>query len=337
MSSRSRAPGPWPSTSATPPPPSPSPGTTPPANPDTAPGGSNGPTDGPTVTTLRRLATAHARHLTPLDLNTLHWSRLAHHHANPHQIAAALITAGVTKHRDETPASADRPTRCAHCAGALPTPAPTGRPGRWCSPACRTRAWRQRHTTGRPSNTASGATTPTPNRDEYCYVTPGDLPHPPRMRPHPLSPVPLRPGRPHPQPTRTTPPLLLTRLPRRRTPTAPITHTHPAASVNTTGTDRHAHDAVRWSEPDKQSAIGQLQGPWRTPRDRTPARGEAPHPTGAVDLTPEARLRHRVVAARPLHHVVFAGPRSGPPPSPRPRADVCQPETVAPGAGRHRT
>lgn len=98
---------------------------------------------------------------------------LAHDHANPHQIAAALTAAGVTKHRDETPPSAGRPTRCANCAGALPTPARTGRPGRWCSPACRTRAWRQRHTTGRPSNTASGATTPTPNRDEYRYVTPG--------------------------------------------------------------------------------------------------------------------------------------------------------------------
>jgi hypothetical protein len=183
-------------------------------------------TDGPTVTTLRRLATAHAPHLAPLDLTTLQWSRqhtptawaaalvtraqqatlpdtatealalaehdlsttngaqwtptilraaadLAHHHDNPHQIAAALIAAGVTKHRDETPASAPRPTRCAHCAGALPTPARTGRPSRWCSPACRTRAWRQRHTTGRPSSPASGATTPTPNRDEYCYVTRG--------------------------------------------------------------------------------------------------------------------------------------------------------------------
>jgi hypothetical protein len=181
--------------------------------------------DGPTVAALRRLATAHARHLAPLDLGTLRWSRrhtptawaaalliraqratlpgtaaeavaqaghdldgidctewtpatvraaadLAGHHASPHQIATALIAAGVTKHRDEIPASADRPTRCAHCAGALPTPARTGRPGRWCSPACRTRAWRRRHTTGRPSDTP-GATTPAPGRDEYCYVTPG--------------------------------------------------------------------------------------------------------------------------------------------------------------------
>jgi hypothetical protein len=180
--------------------------------------------DGPTVTTLRRLAAAHARHLAPLDPATLHWSRrytptawaaallaraqqatlpdtaaeavaqaehdlsttdgpewtpttlraaadLAGHHTTPHQIAAAIIAATVTKHRDETSASADRPTRCAHCAGALPAPARTGRPGRWCSPACRTRAWRQRHT-GRPSPT-SRAATPTPNRDEYCYVTPG--------------------------------------------------------------------------------------------------------------------------------------------------------------------
>jgi hypothetical protein len=31
--------------------------------------------DGPTVAALRRLAAAHARHLAPLDLGTLRWSR----------------------------------------------------------------------------------------------------------------------------------------------------------------------------------------------------------------------------------------------------------------------
>jgi hypothetical protein len=182
--------------------------------------------DGPTVAALRRLATAHARHLAPLGLGTLQWSRrytptawaaalltragqatlpgtaaeavaqaghdlddidgadwtpatvraaadLAGHHANPHQMAVALIAAGVAKPRDETTASTGRPARCAHCAGALPAPAPTGRPSRWCSPACRTRAWRQRRTTGKSSNTAPGVTAPTPDRDEYCYVTPG--------------------------------------------------------------------------------------------------------------------------------------------------------------------
>jgi hypothetical protein len=39
------------------------------------------------VTTLRRLAAAHARHLAPLDLTTLHWSR----HYTPTAWATALL------------------------------------------------------------------------------------------------------------------------------------------------------------------------------------------------------------------------------------------------------
>jgi hypothetical protein len=87
--------------------------------------------------------------------------------------AAALIVTAVTKRRDETPPAAEPPTRCAHCAGALPTPAPTGRPSRWCSPACRTRAWRQRHTADSlDSPSGPRAAKPKPNGDEYRYVTP---------------------------------------------------------------------------------------------------------------------------------------------------------------------
>jgi hypothetical protein len=91
---------------------------------------------------------------------------------DPRQMAAALIAAAVTKLGNETPPSADPPTRCAHCAGALPTPAPTGRPSRWCSSTCRTRAWRERHTENPDSPSGPRAAKPKPNRDEYRYVTP---------------------------------------------------------------------------------------------------------------------------------------------------------------------
>jgi hypothetical protein len=71
------------------------------------------------------------------------------HDGDPRRIAAALLTTGAMKPRNETPPSpasrppASTPARCAHCATAMPTPAATGRPARWCSPACRTRAWRK--------------------------------------------------------------------------------------------------------------------------------------------------------------------------------------------------
>ena len=92
---------------------------------------------------------------------------------DPRLMAAALIAAAVTKLGGETPPSADPPTRCAHCAGALPTPAPTGRPSRWCSPTCRTRAWRERHTADSlDSPSGPRAAKPKPNGDEYRYVTP---------------------------------------------------------------------------------------------------------------------------------------------------------------------
>jgi hypothetical protein len=67
------------------------------------------------------------------------------HDHDPHRMAAALIRAGVTKHRHETPpSSGSPPTRCAHCRDPLPGPAHTGRPAHWCSPACRQAAHRQR-------------------------------------------------------------------------------------------------------------------------------------------------------------------------------------------------
>jgi hypothetical protein len=74
------------------------------------------------------------------------------HHGDPHQIAATLIAAGVTEPRNETPPPTAATTRCAHCAKALPTPASAGRPSRWCSPACRQAAHRQRTTVTKPRN-----------------------------------------------------------------------------------------------------------------------------------------------------------------------------------------
>ena len=65
------------------------------------------------------------------------------HHGDLHQIATAIITASVTKPSNETPPAPPATTRhCGHCQHPIPTPAATGRPARWCSPACRTRAWR---------------------------------------------------------------------------------------------------------------------------------------------------------------------------------------------------
>jgi hypothetical protein len=71
---------------------------------------------------------------------------------DPRQIAAALIAVGVTKPRNETPPPSSTTTRCPHCAKPLPTPAATGRPNRWCSPACRQAAHRQRTVVTKPRN-----------------------------------------------------------------------------------------------------------------------------------------------------------------------------------------
>lgn len=165
-------------------------------------------TDGPTTATMRSLAAAHARWVTPLEVTKLRWARqhsptawavalLAHakqatlpgaagqavalaeydlheldatgwdpatraaaadlagaHHGDLHQMATALIAAGVTKHGDETPPAARAPTgHCGHCQRPMPTPAATGRPARWCSPACRQAAHRQqRGTVTKPRN-----------------------------------------------------------------------------------------------------------------------------------------------------------------------------------------
>lgn len=84
---------------------------------------------------------------------------------DPRQIAAALITSGVTKPCYETPPPADTPPQCGHCHRRLPASA-TGRPARWCSPACRQAAHRQRHTVTKPRNEtnpcpACGRPTPT--------------------------------------------------------------------------------------------------------------------------------------------------------------------------------
>lgn len=76
-------------------------------------------------------------------------------------------TRPVTKSRDEIaqpPAATVR--RCAHCHTPLPPPASTGRPARWCSPACRTRAWRA------TDHDRHAAATPAPRTSEYRYVTP---------------------------------------------------------------------------------------------------------------------------------------------------------------------
>jgi hypothetical protein len=56
----------------------------------------------------------------------------------PALMAATLIQGSVTKPCHETD-----PHRCGHCGIALPTPAGTGRPRRWCSTGCRQAARRQ--------------------------------------------------------------------------------------------------------------------------------------------------------------------------------------------------
>ncbi len=60
-----------------------------------------------------------------------------HGEQRPALIAEALIASGVPKPRHET-----NSRRCGRCAAVLPEPADTGRPRRWCSPACRQAARR---------------------------------------------------------------------------------------------------------------------------------------------------------------------------------------------------
>jgi hypothetical protein len=69
----------------------------------------------------------------------------------PALIAETLIAAGVTKLCHET-----NPRPCGHCSSAMPEPASTGRPRRWCSPACRQAARR-----------ATGAVTK-PRYETFC-------------------------------------------------------------------------------------------------------------------------------------------------------------------------
>ncbi|MBN1174617.1 MAG: hypothetical protein JXA67_20805 [Micromonosporaceae bacterium] len=164
-------------------------------------------TDGPITATMRGIAAAHARWVTPLEVTKLRWARqysptawavalLAHagqatlpdtageavalveydlpeldatrwdpathraaadlasrHHGDLHQMATAIIAASVTKPGNETPPAARTSTRhCSHCQHPMPTPAATGRPARWCSPACRQAAHRQRGTVTKPRN-----------------------------------------------------------------------------------------------------------------------------------------------------------------------------------------
>jgi hypothetical protein len=62
----------------------------------------------------------------------------------------ALVHATVTKPRHETRPETT-PGACQHCATPL-TPTSTGRPGRYCSPACRQAAHRARHDVTNPRN-----------------------------------------------------------------------------------------------------------------------------------------------------------------------------------------
>jgi hypothetical protein len=67
-----------------------------------------------------------------------------------------LIHATVTKPRNETPVPAQAGV-CAHCAATL-TPTGTGRPGRYCGPACRQAAHRARRDVTKPRNETTCAT-----------------------------------------------------------------------------------------------------------------------------------------------------------------------------------
>jgi hypothetical protein len=87
--------------------------------------------------------------------------------------ATAPPPVGAAKPREDTPPAAS-PTRCPACGLPLGPPAPTGRPGRWCSPACRTRAWRARDTAeGLDPPPGAPAASPPPRSDEHQPPAPG--------------------------------------------------------------------------------------------------------------------------------------------------------------------
>ncbi len=67
-----------------------------------------------------------------------------------------LIHATGTKPRNETPPHTP-PSTCAHCATPL-VPTATGRPSRYCRPACRQAAHRARHDVTKPRNETTCAT-----------------------------------------------------------------------------------------------------------------------------------------------------------------------------------
>jgi hypothetical protein len=90
------------------------------------------------------------------DVHTLRATRLRatvgdRESALARAVLATDPTPVVTKPGDET--------RCVVCAGPVTVHGGAGRPARYCSPACRTRAWRQRNT---PAVTKTGDVTPCP-------------------------------------------------------------------------------------------------------------------------------------------------------------------------------
>jgi hypothetical protein len=97
------------------------------------------------------------------DTDTANWHHLWSHAGELVEQAdhglyqiVALIHATVTKPRHETPPQTT-PGACQHCATPL-APTGTGRPGRYCRPACRQAAHRARQDVTKPSHETSCAT-----------------------------------------------------------------------------------------------------------------------------------------------------------------------------------
>jgi hypothetical protein len=97
------------------------------------------------------------------DTDTADWAHLWAHAGQLVEQAdedlyqvVALIHAAVTKPRDETPPETP-PNTCQHCATPL-APTRSGRPGRYCGPACRQAAHRARHDVTKPRNETTCAT-----------------------------------------------------------------------------------------------------------------------------------------------------------------------------------
>jgi hypothetical protein len=117
------------------------------------------------------------------DTDAASWDEQPHHAAvelahaggdSPRAMAELLLTAAVMKPRDETigsgPATAG--PRCARCGAAVPV-AGTGRPGHWCSPACRQTAYRARVMKPRDETVCAGcgqrrAASPTGRPARWC-------------------------------------------------------------------------------------------------------------------------------------------------------------------------